>query len=150
MKILRCIMLTMLSISSVFYATPHTKSTGKPATINHLLNIFKADNVTDLQSFVEKNPKFNWNEQYEHLPWSGETATPLIAATYLGAVNCLTYLLNHNIGSIRNSWGAKSSHGFTASQYAQNPPNLTTAQMPFKNDIANKYTKIANLINKFK
>ncbi len=94
----------------------------KKSVILSLRNILVQDNVEKLKEFIKNNPTFQWNEKYLNLPWKKESQTPLSAATWLGAIKCVEYLLVHNTGNIKASYKIVSSHGFSALHYAKNPP----------------------------
>lgn len=102
--------------------------------ISVLNNIFILDDVQALQNFAKENPTFAWTALHNNFftfsgtydVWaaSGEEVTPLILATFLGAKASVKYLLQHKhlFGNIQSSINTKSSHGYTAIQYAQHPP----------------------------
>ncbi|MBP9764818.1 hypothetical protein KBD08_00595 [Candidatus Babeliales bacterium] len=120
----------------------HTVTSVAPSAVTQLYDIFYRDNVSSLKAFIKENPTFAWNTHYLNLPWSQEYATPLIAATWLNAANCLRYLLYHNTGGIKSSIADTSSRNLTALHYAQHPPAFTKKHM-------NKNHKIIGLLKQY-
>lgn len=114
----------------------------KLSSVEQLNLILETDDVKALKKFIKENPDFAWTAHYIGLPWSSEQTTPLIAAAWLGAKNCLKYLWQNNIGDIGLSLNAKSSHGYTALHYAQNPPT----QHLLKNQTTRRFRSIANTL----
>ena len=110
-----------------------------------LRNILIQDNLERLKTFIKENPTFQWNEKYLNLPWKKESQTPLSAATWLGSINCVEYLLANNIGNIKASYDIVSSRGFSALHYAKNPPKPSKS---YKNQKPENFEKIATLLDK--
>lgn len=116
----------------------------KKSIILSLEKILVQDNVEKLKKFIKENPTFQWNEKYLNLPWKKESQTPLSAATWLGAINCVEYLLVHNTGNIKASYNIASSHGFSVLHYAKNPPKPSKS---YKNQKPENFQKIAILLD---
>lgn len=93
-----------------------------PENISELKKIFSNDNDASLQKFVKANPNFNWNLPYANLPWSGNPATALNAASWFGAKKCVWYLLLEQPGNFMKSINTKSGSRHTSLAYASHPP----------------------------
>lgn len=104
-----------------------------------LQSILEKDDVKSLQFFIKTYPKFPWTMS-EHIIWSKETITPLIAAVFYNAFECVQYLLSKNTGSIRSSLLTKSSHNLLPIQY-------TEKNARYKNE--KQRLQMENLLKKF-
>lgn len=121
-------LLTIVTLSSALIITRENTGHGARQTQHQkdmamLSRIFHTNNAAKLQKFMENNPKFDWNKNYLDLLWTKESTTPLIAATYLGAIDCVTVLLrSRKVTNIH----AVDSHNYSAIDYALNPPTKKT------------------------
>jgi hypothetical protein len=118
---------------------------------SNLLQALKEDNISELKKFIKDNPSFQWDEKYLNLPWSAESQTPLSAATWLGSINSVRYLLNKNIGNVKMSINIPSSHNdVTALQYAQIPPAGPERNLElYPHQIDSNYERIAKILEKY-
>jgi hypothetical protein len=117
--------------------TTHVAGRGHDAAlkkaVTKLDTILQTDDVASLKKFIATNGLSTtypftgnlWASVYYDLPFIQELATPLIAAVWYGAVNCVITLLENPktmpyvVPSINNT----SSHGHSALRYAQHPPS---------------------------
>lgn len=129
---------------------PSMQNSPTSVTTSNLLQILQSDDIYNLKKFIKEHPQFNWNKAYLNLPWSSETQTPLHAATWLGSVEIVRYLLNKNKGHIRNTINTKNSFGFTPLQIAQIPPANPERNLElYPNQTDPNYERISKILEKY-
>ena len=107
-----------------------------------LKDIFIYDDTTRLAAFIIVLPHFNWTDLYANCPFGANQGTPLIAATWYGAVNCIKLLFTRKPYNFMTSINVLSGHKYTALKYAQNPPRVGH----FSNQTPANFAQITQLL----
>jgi hypothetical protein len=115
--------------------------------VTQLSTILTNDNLTNLKSFINHHPTFNWTLNYNNLIWENIAETPLNAATWLGAANCVQYLLKNNIGNTQNSVNIVTSNMRSPLFRTMFPPKANNTLYPHQNP--KNWKKIAGLLKQY-
>lgn len=105
--------------------------------IETLDTLFQNDDISGLTGFINSHKQYDWALLAKH-PHAGlrTNVTPLIAATFCGAINCVKTLFQYNPDNFAESLTKKGSTGFMPLHYAQNQLKNFPTQKKYKDLVA--------------